>query len=388
MCLTGCTRPARPQARSSRRSQRTGRAPERYAARVVSVLHPGEIAPRRTRLGTLARRVWREWCFARSLIERLWIRFVILGGVLIVGALCFINLEPEQNHSFPRALFYTYSLVFGEAPEEFPRHPVLRLLFFIVPIVGLTVIIEGIVETATLVRDRQRNERAWCRIMAHSMRDHVIVVGLGRLGYKTWAVLRQLNVPTVVLELDDKNQFLAEVRRDGTPLFLGDARRESMLEDANVKDARAVILATTDDLANLEVALDARKLNPQIRVVLRLFDQNMADKVREGFNIHTAMSQSAISAPAFATAALERGIVASTVIDNQLVVTARWQVDAGGKLDGRNVSQVLAELGVQVIRHRSSKQEAVVLFPPPDLMLSPGDEVLVQGLYDRVRRHA
>jgi len=355
---------------------------------VSRTLHPDEIASRRTLAGGLSRRVWREWCFARSLFERLWLRLAVLALVMVVGALCFMRFEPESNHPFPKALFFTYSLVFGNAPEGFPRHPVLQLLFFLVPIVGLTVIIEGIVETATLVRDRQRNERAWCRIMAGSMRDHVILVGLGRLGYKTWAVLRQLNVPTVVLELDEKNQFLAEVRRDGTPLFVGDARRESMLVDANVAHARAVILATTDDLANLEVALDARKINPQIRVVLRLFDQNMADKVREGFNIHTAMSQSAISAPAFATAALERGIVASTVIDNQLVVTVRWEVTPSGRLDGKTVGKVLAEIGVQVIRHRRSGQTSATLFPPADAQLTAGDEVLVQGLYDVVRRHA
>lgn len=320
-------------------------------------------------------------------MERLWVRFAILAVVLVAGALCFMRFEPEHKLPFFKALYFTYSLIFGQSPEPFPRHPVLQTLFFLVPLVGLTVIIEGIVETATLVRDRQRNERAWCRIMAGSMRDHVIVVGLGRLGYRTWTVLRQLSIPTVVLELDEKNQFLTEVRRDGAPLFVGDARRESMLVDANVADARAIILSTTDDLANLEVALDARKLNPQIRVVLRLFDQNMADKVREGFNIHTAMSQSAISAPAFATAALERGIVSSTVIDNQLVVTVRWDVTAGGRLDNKSVGQVLAQTGVQVIRHRPAGAAAATLFPGAETRLGAGDEVLVQGLYETVRKH-
>lgn len=313
----------------------------------------------------------------------------MLATVLVVGALLFLWLEPEQGHSFPKALFLTYSLIFGNPAEPFPCHPGLQVLFFLVPIVGLTVIIEGIVETATLVRDRQRNERAWCRIMAQSMRDHVIVVGLGRLGYRTYVVLRQLGVPMVVLELDEKNQFLSEVRQDGTPLFVGDARRESMLVDANVSQARAVILATTDDLANLEVALDARKINPQIRVVLRLFDQNLADKVREGFNIHTAMSQSAISAPAFATAALERGIVASTVIDHKLVVTVRWKATADGPVAGRTVGQVLTDLGIQVLRHRAAGQadDKARLFPVADTMIASGDELLVQGLYETVRRY-
>ena len=87
-----------------------------------------------------------------------------------------------------------------------------------------------------------------------------------------------------------------------------------------------IILATDDDLANLEVALDARRINPGIRVVLRMFDQNMADKIRDGFNIYTAMSQSAISAPAFATAALDRAIVNSFMVNDALIVMQRWIV--------------------------------------------------------------
>lgn len=348
-------------------------------------LHEQDLEVRRPRGRELARRIWREWCFARSLLERLWLRLVVLGVVLVVGAILFMRLEPDGGHTFPRALFYSYSLIFGEPPEEFPEHWALRSLFFVIPILGLTIIIEGIVETATLVRDRQRNERAWCRIMAESMHDHVILVGLGRLGYRTFTTLRQLGIPTIVLELDEKNQFLADVRREGTPLFLGDARRESLLVDANVKDARAIILATTDDLANLEVALDARKINPQIRVVLRLFDQNLADKVREGFNIHTAMSQSAISAPAFATAALERGIVSSTVIDHKLVVTVARTVVQGDGFGGVTVAEVLRRFGVQVLRVRPANSDIGVMFPDPDRMLLAGDDLLVQGFYDRVR---
>jgi Trk K+ transport system NAD-binding subunit len=352
---------------------------------VPEPLQPLDIRVRRPRWAEARRRTWREWCFARSLLERLWLKFTVLAVVLAAGAVMFMRLEPERDHSFPAALFQTYSLIFGNPAESFPRHWALQSLFFLVPIVGLVVIIEGIVETATLVRDRRRNERVWCRIMAESMRDHVIIVGLGRLGYRTWQVLHQLQVRTVVLEVDDKNQFLADVRRQGTPLFLGDARRESLLVDANIADARAIVLATTDDLANLEIALDARKINPRIRVVLRMFDQNMADKVREGFQIPTAMSESAISAPAFATAALERGILSSMVLDHHLVVTAQGVVTPQGPLDGKSVSQVLAESGVQVIRILSG-DSAAVLFPRSDAHLAGGDEIVFQGLHQNVRK--
>ena len=46
-----------------------------------------------------------------------------------------------------------------------------------------------------------------------------------------------------------------------------------------------LVIATNDDLANVEIALDARRLNPHIRVVLRMFDENIANKLRDAFHL-------------------------------------------------------------------------------------------------------
>ena len=50
----------------------------------------------------------------------------------------------------------------------------------------------------------------------------------------------------VVIERNAGAQFLEDVRRDGSPVLIGDARREAWLEEANVKHARSIIIATTD----------------------------------------------------------------------------------------------------------------------------------------------
>jgi Trk K+ transport system NAD-binding subunit len=256
-------------------------------------------------------------------------------------------------------------------------------LFFVVPILGLTVIIEGIVDFSLLLRDRRRCERSWCKIMAQSLSDHVVLIGLGRLGYRVFHLLRRLGEHVVVIERDGDNEFLEDVRRDGAPLFIGDARREALLSDANVQKCKSVVLATNDDLANLEIALDARRIAPTVRIVLRMFDQNMADKIRDGFNIHLAMSQSAISAPAFATAAIESAIVNSMVVGDQLVVMQRWHVRPGGPMCGKTVAEVLQELGCGVVERRPVGAPGR-LFPPADTRLVDGDELIVQGPFDKL----
>jgi len=329
----------------------------------------------------IPQRLWREWCFCRAVFRHFRLRLALMLLLLLTGGLLFRLYEPEKGHSLARATYYTWSLIFGEPPEEFPEAPVLQALFFVVPVLGLLIILEGIVEFALMLRDRRRNERGWCRIMADSYANHIILVGLGKLGWRSFRLLRQLGEDVVVIERNGGNQFLEEVRRDGSPLLVGDARREALLEEANAARARSIILATNNDLANLEIALDARRINPKIHLVLRMFDQNMADKLREGFDLPMAMSQSAISAPAFVMAALEGSIVGSLVVDDQLVIMQRWQVRRDGPLCGRTVGEIIQEYGVGVIERRTEGEPAR-LMPPPDTRLGEGDRLLVQGTFE------
>ncbi|MBL8878670.1 MAG: NAD-binding protein [Phycisphaerales bacterium] len=335
-------------------------------------------------------RIWREWCFVRAALQSFGKRFLVMAVILLTCGILFQVCEPRPDRSFPEAVFFGWSLVFGQPPEDFPDHVVLQILFFLMPVVGLTVIIEGLIDFTTLLRDRRRAERSWCRIMSKSLHDHVILVGLGRLGFRVYRLLRKLGEPMVVIENDPNCEFLDDVRRDGVPLFIADARREAYLHDANARDAKSIIAATNNDLANLEIALDARRINPNIRVVLRMFDQNVADKVRDGFKIRIAMSQAAISAPSFAMAAVESDIVGSFVMGDRLVIVLNWAIDAVSPLAGRSIGDLIREKKIGVVEYRPVGGEKQ-LFPSPDQVLSVGDQLLVQGLYesiDELRVHA
>lgn len=331
--------------------------------------------------------LWRNWCFLRVLFWHFRVRLLLMLLILIGGSMLFMSIE---QHSFWTGLHYSWLLVFGEPPEELPESPMLAALFFIMPVLGLTVIIEFIIDVALMVRDRRRAERSWCTMLASSYRNHIVLVGCGKLGYRVYLVLRKLGEQVVVIERDPNNQFLEELRRDGSPVLIGDARREALLDEANLAKARSVVLATNDDLANLEIALDAQRINSQVRVVVRMFDQNMADKLSGGFNIHLAMSQSAISAPTFALSAVAPSIVSSVMIGQHLVVMQRWQIRQGGSLAGLTVGQVIERYGLGVMEHVRPPGEAQ-LFPPPSTVLEPGDGVVLQGplhvLDDLLRRN-
>ncbi len=337
----------------------------------------------RTRKARTGSRLWREWCFWKAALRHFRVRLGFLLAVLLAGGLLFKYLEPEKNHTLAEAAYYTWSLIFGEPPESFPRHPVLQVLFFLVPVIGLTVIIEGMVDLALLVRDRRRNERIWSEMMTSVLKNHVVLVGAGRLGYRTFLQLRQMGEDVVIIERDANNQFLEAIRQDGAPLFIGDGRREQLLSEAAITRAKSIIVATNDDLANLEIALDARRLAPNIRIVMRVFDQNMADKICDGFNIHIAMSASALSAPAFAAAAVEPSIVGSMLVDGRLVVMQRWQVRLDGPMCGKTVGDILTRYGFSIMEWRRPGQRPV-LFPPAETRLDEDDKIVLQGLFENI----
>ncbi len=336
-------------------------------------------APRHHGAGS---RFWAEWCFLRVCLRHFRLRFLLMAAILLCGGLLFVTFEPEKNHSMARATYYTFSLIFGEPPEAFPTSRILQAVFFIVPILGLTVIIEGIVDFALMLRDRRRFEKSWCIMLAKSFKDHIVLVGLGRLGFKTFLILRRLGKAVIVIERDPNNQFLEEVRRDGSPLFIGDARREALLEDANIRCATSIILATDDDMANLEAALDAVRLNHGVRVVMRMFDQNIADKIREGFDLQLAMSQAAISAPTFATCAIAPATMNSVIVGDQLVAMQRWLVRGGDQLCGKTIADVMRDHRINVMQHHRPAPQAAaatIVCPPPDLVLQAGDGLILQG---------
>ncbi len=327
-------------------------------------------------------RLFREWCFLRAVVRHRGLSVLLLGVVLWVGSEVLgsdsMSAGGSPSGTFDR-IYAAWGLIFGQTPPgNLPTSFLGRAMLFLVPILGLTVIVEAIAEIGSMVRDRRAHEHSWCTIMSRSMQDHIIIVGLGKLGYRTFRILRKLGHRVVVVEASEQNKFLEEVRADGSAVLIGDARRDQLLREAGVERARSIVLATNDDLVNLESALDARRMNPQIRVVLRMFDQQMADKVREGFNIKTAMSQSSISAPAFATAAIEPSIVGSQIVADEIVVTVRWSVERHPGIAGLSVSDLLERHAVSVVE-RTPAGGVRKLFPPPQTRIERGDELLLQG---------
>jgi len=133
----------------------------------------------------------------------------------------------------------------------------------------------------------------------------IIVCGLGQIGFRTALLLVRLGEEVVVVTRDAKDHYRSTLESIGVSIHVGDARVPQLLEVAGIKDAKAMVICTSNDLVNIEIALDARNTTPDVRLVLRLSDTNLADVLQDGFEFASVVPVSELTAPAYAMAALD-----------------------------------------------------------------------------------
>jgi Trk K+ transport system NAD-binding subunit/multidrug transporter EmrE-like cation transporter len=73
---------------------------------------------------------------------------------------------------------------------------------------------------------------------------------------------------------------------------------------AHLAHAAVLVLATDDDAGNVDLALWARQVRPDLPLVARIFDESLADYLAGRVERLTVLSMSQVAAPVFAAAAL------------------------------------------------------------------------------------
>ena len=234
-------------------------------------------------------------------------RSVILACLLVLTvtgiAICW--LFSEQDLDLIDAIYFTVTIMtttgFGDihlrnAPPPLQLYGVALMLSGTAALAILFALITDALISARLAR-------VIGAAIPRGLHDHVVVCGLGNIGYRMVEQLHELGVPLVAAELQEGNRYLPAVRRLGVPVLVADIRLPETLKTLQVQRARSVVVVTSSDIVNLETALNVQALKPEARVVLRLFDPDLAARVERAFGIHISRSPSALAAPAFAAAA-------------------------------------------------------------------------------------
>ena len=312
-------------------------------------------------------------------------------GLLLFGTVMFWQLyvhpDTHARMSLNRSFYAAFSLVFFQTGNiPYPDDaPLVDLLYYVMPIVGLGLIGDSLVRFGVQIFNKESRREEWDMALASTYRRHVIVCGAGRVGYRVIEQLLKFGEDVVAIESNAQHPFIQRVRDElKVPLIIADARRPEILKQAGAASAIAILPCTDNDLGNLEIALNARELNPQIRIVMRLFESELAEKVSKLFDLGVAFSTSALAAPAFAAAVRQQNIQQALYVDDVLVALSPLDIAEGSSLIGKTLGEIEQGFDVNLVLHK--RDARVDHRPDHRISLQANDHIIVFGRLDGLER--
>ncbi|MBL8890932.1 MAG: NAD-binding protein [Planctomycetaceae bacterium] len=187
---------------------------------------------------------------------------------------------------------------FNVDPTELEQSILLRIAMFSAMLMAVIVAEKGI---------RVLFRSSYEQLVLQFKTKHVVVCGLGRIGYQILADLEYAESQIVVIESDPENQRIAWAREMGAVVVVGDATHGDVLEAAQVHRAREVFVVTGSDQCNIESVIEIRDILrrrgrksffgwtlPKLNCHVHILNQDLAGIVREN---STSLEQST-AAPA------------------------------------------------------------------------------------------
>lgn len=316
-------------------------------------------------------------------LRRALVKAVLVIVAILVATTIAISLREDL---YPPRAFMLVLLMVGGNNSMFDlasRHTDTQVLVTIVTFVRIGILALAAATIMDFIL-RQRLPMLYTR-RSKRMQNHVIVCGLGHVGYRVVIELGKFDTEVTVVEQDADGPFVNLVNDMGIPILFEDARKAGVLAKAGLDRAVAVIACTDDDLSNVEIALDARETRPDIRVVLRLFDQSLASKIVNSFDIDSAFSASALAAPAFAAAAVDPSVQDSFYVGDVLFVHSEFVVPQESSLTHKSVWDLWGEYNVSTLGFETASG-SMDRHPGPSLKIPGGVTLTVVGPYEQVQR--
>jgi len=309
---------------------------------------------------------------SRLLRMLLWHRWgAAFGSLIAVLGVGFALLATAVHYSVGNALYLTFLDAAGAAVTDTTKTTPEKVAQFLLTFSGLAFLplVTAAVVGARLTGSLHRRDRP--------LSDHVIVAGLGNVGTRILGQLHDLGLGVVCVDKDPEAAGIPLARRLGLRVVIGETTREETLLAAGVARCRALVSVTESDIVNLETALHARALAEEPRIVLRLYDDDLAERVQKTVGNTVSRSVPYLAAPAFAAAMLEHQVLRTIPVGRHVLLIADVPVAAGAELAGRRVDDVHDGSDVRLIALRRRGGAGVDWSPQPGDELRPQDRLVV-----------
>ncbi|MEW1923307.1 MULTISPECIES: NAD-binding protein [unclassified Streptomyces] len=270
------------------------------------------------------------------------LRWSVAGLMACVLGLAVANWLTGDDHPLHAAYLTLLDLFAIDDPAlgESTARQILQLLSGLAGLLLLPVLLAAVLEALGTFRTASSLRRP-----PRGLSGHVVLLGLGKIGTRVLARLRELGIPVVCVEEDPEARGIPLARRLRVPTVIGDVTDEGVLEAAKIHRAHALLALTSVDTTNLEAALYARSVKPNVRVALRLYDDTFATAVYRTLRaahpqaLTRSRSVSTLAAPAFAGAMMGRQILGAIPVERRVLLFAALDVAGHRQLEGRTIAE-------------------------------------------------
>jgi Trk K+ transport system NAD-binding subunit len=293
--------------------------------------------------------------------------FAALLAVIVVGFVLLV----AAHYALTDALYLTLMDLTGSAltrPQDTSAEKVAQVMLTVDGMAFIPVI-TALVVGARLTGSVRRAPRP--------ASGHIIVVGLGNVGSAVTGQLHDLGFDVVCVDNKPNAPGIPLARQLGLPVVIGDAFREETLSAAHLDTCLALVSVTSLDVVNLETALTARALRDDLRIVLRLTDDDLAERLEKTTGNMISRSVPYLAAPAFATAMLEHQVLRTIDVGRHVLLIAEIRVAEQAGLAGSPIRDTEQDGQARVLALQASGVAALDWSPDRGRLLAAGDRLIV-----------
>ncbi|MFZ0887034.1 MAG: potassium channel protein [Candidatus Binataceae bacterium] len=313
--------------------------------------------------------------------RRLILALAIISFLALAGTAGFMLIE---GLSLIDALYMAVNTIstvgFGEVK---PLSPAGRMFTIVLIVTGVGTALYLFAVTAEMLIEGHLREylgRTAMERKIHQLEGHVVICGYGRFGRVVAEELARNSIPLVAIDHDPAKE--PELTQAGLPYLIGSALEDAVLEHAQIRRARAIVIATASDADNVYITLSAREKNPPIRIHAR--GESEAGLRR----LKLAGADQAISAYQWGGMRMASSIIRPSVVDFlELAAPGRGdEVDLeqimiapGSSVVGKTIRSVEAESPRLRIVALKRRPDAILLIPDPATTIAAEDSLVVIG---------
>ncbi|MCK4545896.1 MAG: potassium channel protein [Candidatus Eisenbacteria sp.] len=324
-----------------------------------------------------------------ELKERLRLAIVLLVVILVGGTIGYMTIEgwPLLDSAYMTVITLA-SVGFMEVHELSSGGRIFTIFLILIGLGTLLYVISTV--TAFVVegelRDVLRRRRMERKIKA--LRNHYVICGFSRMGSQIAQELEKSGRRFVVIEKDAERVEMPD-HDDEILTVIGDATLEQVLLDAGLENASGLVTVLAQDQDNLFVVLTARRLNPKLRIVSQVVEENSEAKLRS-VGADAVVSSHKIGGMRMASELIRPAVV--SFLDVMLRRSdAVYRVEEATV--GTHCGWIGHTLGDAAVPEHADvvvvglKQDGLIVFnPKPDVKIHENDTIIMIGAMEEVEK--